>query len=205
MASIFPPDPLSRSLMISETRWDVSCWSLLCQQTHIHMETLAHHYTQHNRKLIIIKVVRTWTLIFCTWVMDYSSSYFILDYLTTAGPISHSRGLQCKLERGYIFRGSVGRQVPQLQTSTVCLLIRSLGCHSIHHLTARHTAPLSRILQLQSGFHTHPLMTKPDTGTDSSSSVGFQWQEIWGGWYPPVSICQSTHVKTTPTDKLYSI
>lgn len=91
----------------------------------------------------------------------------------------------------------MGRQVPQVQTSTVCLLIRSPGCHSIHHPTARHTAPLSRILQLQSGFHTHPLMTKPDTGTDSCS---LSWLSVTGdartAWYPILqAICQSMHVK----------
>lgn len=106
--------------------------------------------------------------------------------------------------RKIFFRGPVGRQVPQLQTSTVCPLIRSPGCHSIHHPAARHTAPLSRILRLQSGFHTHPLMTKPDTGTDSSSSVGSQWKEIRGGWYP-ILRASANPCKTISTERLSEV
>lgn len=106
------------------------------------------------------------------------------------------KGLRRKFETVQTFRGPVGRQVPSFQTSTVCRLIRSPGCHSIHHPTARHTALLSCILGLQSGFHTHPLMTKPDTGTDRSSSVGFQWQEIHREWFHVLWASSNSCVKS---------
>lgn len=179
-----PTDPLNGSLMISETRWDTSV--LDHTNTHrstVQLETYVHGNT--IEKAWIIRAVSAWTLIFCTCVIVCYCSSYITQILTYAWPsddqlvppraaeiisiIGGQRSamqVRCRID---FFGGPEGREVPRLQTSPVCPLIRSPGCHSIHHPTARHTAPLSRILQLQSGFHTHPLMTKPDAGTDSSS------------------------------------
>lgn len=150
-----------------------------------------------------MKVGSTLMLIFCTWAIDCSSWGYITTIPLLKNPTSCSQNHQHQWwedvsREQFFLRGLVGRQVPHLQTSTVCLLIRSPGCHSIHHPTARHTAPLSRILQLQSGFHTHPLMTKPDTGTDSCS---LSWLSATGdarkAWIPyparnlPINACKS--------------
>lgn len=85
--------------------------------------------------------------------------------------------------------------MPHLQTSTVRLPIHFPDCHSIHHPTARNTAPLSCILQLQYSFHTHLDVWLSHQRTDSSSSV----VSITGDlrtWIPyPVYNCQPIHVK----------
>lgn len=193
MAPFFPPGPIEQE---PNDLWDQmrhinpQASSCVKTQTHTHTLTSGSTHAEHTVRSI------------CTWE---HSSYHEGNGCVDTGPrtqtgrlytwLRTSRLISCSWNdqhrrwekargAGWIFRGPVGRRVPLLQTHTVCLLIRSQGCHAIHHPAAHHAAPLSRILRLQSGFHTHPLMTKPDTGTDSSSSVGSQWQEIRGGWYP---------------------
>lgn len=48
MASSPPLDPLNRSLMISETRWDASCSSLLCLISHTHTHTHQQTHAKHT-------------------------------------------------------------------------------------------------------------------------------------------------------------
>lgn len=141
-----PPDPLNRSLMISETRWDASHISPEPPvsdhtNTHIskHTGAIRSTCTRGRTRRKKIWYHEGGEDLFCTWVMDdnISLAYAWLSdnrssHLTWLNSVCGGR-VRKRIDFFFFFRGPVGRQVPQLQTSTVCLLIRSPGCHSTHH------------------------------------------------------------------------